>query len=169
MKFIKFAALILAITFMTMLLPACGEVVTVNNVRLGFTIKNTKGEEEAFIGTMVSDIKAIDGEEPSILDAVIQILEENGITYKLDSTGESIRTIKARSETTRNGYAYYWEFTVNGKPGKRAGETLVQENDIIVYTLNPVKVSGGSADTDENGEDVVEDVVDEVVDEEAAE
>ena len=169
MKFIKFAALILAITFMTMLLPACGEVVTVNNVRLGFTTVNTKGEEEAFIGTMVSDIKATDGEAPTILDAVVQILEENGYTYKLDSTGESLRTVKAKSESTRNGYAYYWEFTVNGKTGKRAGETLVQENDIIVYTLNPVKISGGSEETDENGDEVVEDVVDDVVDEEAAE
>jgi len=165
MKFIKFVSLILAVTFLTMLLPACGEVVTVKNVRLGFTTVNTKGEEEAFIGTMVADIKATDGEAPTILDAVVQILEENGITYKLDSTGESIRTVKARSENTRNGYAYYWEFTINGKAGVRAGETLVEENDIIVYSLVPSKVSGGSAETDENGEEIVEEVTDEETEE----
>jgi len=156
MKLIKFAALILSITFLTILLPACGEVVTVDNVRLGFITVDTKGKQTAFIDTMVSDIKSVDGENPKVLDAVIQILEENGISYKLDSTGESIRTVKARSENTRNGYAYYWEFTVNGKAGKRAGEMDVNPGDIIVYSLVPSKVSGGSVDTDENGDEVVD-------------
>ena len=168
MKFIKFASLILAVTFLTILLPACGEVVTVDNVRLGVILVNTKGEKEAFLDTMVSDIKSADGETPSVLDAVVQILEENGITYKLDSEGESIRTIKAKSENTRNGYSYYWEFTVDGEPGKRAGDMPVTENAIIVYSLVPSKVAGDDDDeTSEDGEDVVEDTEEET--EEAAE
>jgi len=156
MKLIKFAALILSITFLTILLPACGEVITVPNVRVGVITVDTKGVETAFIGAMAADIKSTDGETPSVLDAVIQIFEENGISYKLDSSGESIRTIKAKSENTRNGYAYYWEFTVNGKAGKRAGEMDVNPGDIIVYSLVPSKVSGGSVDTDENGDEVVD-------------
>ncbi len=165
MKLIKFAALILSITFLTIMLPACGEVVTVNNVRLGFITVDTKGTKTAFIDTMAADIKSVDGETPTVLDAVIQILEENGINYKLDSTGESLRTVKAKSETTRNGYAYYWEFTVNGKAGKRAGEMEVNADDIIVYSLVPSKVSGGSVETDENGEEIVDEVVDEETEE----
>ena len=156
MKLIKFAALILSITFLTILLPACGEVITVPNVRVGVITVDTKGVETAFIGAMAADIKSTDGETPSVLDAVIQIFEENGISYKLDSSGESIRTIKAKSENTRNGYAYYWEFTVNGKAGARAAEMEVNEGDIIDYSLIPSKVAGGSDETTEDGEDVVE-------------
>ncbi len=148
MKFIKFAALTLSIVMMTLLLPACGEVVTVNNVRLGFITVDTEGNETAFIDTMAADIKSTDGEQPTVLDAVVQILEENGISYKLDSEGESVRTVKAKSENTKNGYSYYWEFTVNGKAGKRAGEMELNEGDIIVYSLIPSKASGGSASTD---------------------
>lgn len=163
MKFIKFAALILSVTFLTFLLPACGEVVTVNNVRLGFITVDTEGNETAFIDTMVADIKSTDGEQPTVLDAVIQILEENGISYKLDSEGESVRTVKAKSESTKNGYSYYWEFTVNGKAGKRAGEMALNENDIIVYSLIPSKAAGGATvDTDSAD-------VDDAVDTEAAE
>lgn len=148
MKFIKFAALALCIVMLTFSLPACGEVITVNNVRLGFITVDTEGNETAFIDTMVADIKSTDGEQPTVLDAVVQILEENGISYKLDSEGESVRTVKAKSENTKNGYSYYWEFTVNGKSGKRAGEMELNENDIIVYSLIPSKAAGSSTSTD---------------------
>lgn len=168
MKFIKFAALILSVTLLTCILPACGEVVTVPNVRLGVITVDTKGKETAFISTMAADIKSTDGEAPTVLDAVIQILEENGISYKLDSNGESIRTIKSKSESTRNGYAYYWEFTVNGKAGKRAGEMTVNENDIIVYSLIPSKSASSADDTSEEGEDT-EEIVDDNTDEEIEE
>lgn len=160
MKFIKFAALILSVTLLTCILPACGEVVTVPNVRLGVITVDTKGKETAFISTMAADIKSTDGEAPTVLDAVIQILEENGITYKLDSTGEAIRTIKAKSETTRNGYTYYWEFLVNGKEGRRAAETPVEQDDIIVYIYRPYEAKGSTNNTNDEGEDVENEVDD---------
>lgn len=160
MKFIKIVSLVLAVTFLSVLLPACGEVVTVNDVKLSVLLEDTKGKLSVHLDAMASDIKSTDGENPTVLDAVIQILEENGIQYKLDSNGESIRTIKSKSETTRGGYSYFWEFTVNGEEGKRAGEMEVSEGDVIVYYLVPSKSKGGNTDETGDGaetEEVVED------------
>ena len=174
MKFIKFVSLILAVTFLSVLLPACGEVVTVNDVKLAVILESPKkaGEKKAkqtvHLDAMAGDIKSTDGNNPTVLDAVIQILEENGIQYKLDSSGESIRTIKSKSETTKGGYSYFWEFTVNGEEGKRAAEMEIAEGDVIVYYLIPEKSKGGTTDETDDGTDV-EDVVEDEESEDTAE
>ena len=174
MKFIKIVSLLLAVTFLSVLLPACADVITVNDVKLAVILESPKkaGEKEAkrelHLPAMAADIKSTDGENPTVLDAVIQILEENGIQYKLDSSGESIRTIKSKSETTRGGYSYFWEFTVNGEEGKRAAEMEISEGDVIVYYLVPSKaVDGATDDSEEDAEN--EEVVDDEGSEEVAE
>ena len=104
MKFIKIVCLLLAVTFLSTLLPACADVVTVNNVRLAVILESpkkageAKAKQELYLPAMAADIKSTDGENPTVLDAVIQILEES----PSERSSPSLRTREA--VTTTSGY-----------------------------------------------------------------
>lgn len=136
MKRIKFLALILAVMFVCVMLPSCAEVVTVKDVTFAAITLTPDGEKTLLVKTLKSDITGTADDMPTVLDAVVQILEENGVRHKVED--DAITSISGKSEATRGGYFYVWEYKISGKtPKGRASEIFVEEGDYIVYYLTP--------------------------------
>lgn len=153
MKRLKLISIILALVCMCAILPSCGSVVTVKDVRFTAVLVDTKGEMTLLCGAFGGDIKGTEENPPTVLDAAISLLEENGISYKTASDGRSITSIASKSESTRNGYSYVWVYTINGEEpkDKRAYEIEAQEGDVIVYYLKPeIDKTASSADNAES-------------------
>jgi len=157
MKIRKIAAFAIALVMMIICIPSCANVVTVNDVRFSALTEDVEGNLTLLCGTLTGTVTGTEENPPTVLDAAIAILEQNGINYRTDGT--SITSIKSKSETSRNGYLYVWVYTINGEEPKdaRAYEIPVQESDVIVYYLRPEEDTSGNSvndETDENGETV---------------
>lgn len=149
MKKIKITAFILLIAISCTALLSCGSVVAVDDVRFTAVTQDTSGKQTLLKGAVTGEVKGTKEAPPTVLDAVVAILEQNEIKYKLSSDGTSIVSIAGKSETTRAGYTYVWEYTINGEaPDKqRAHEIEVKEGDVIVYYLIPQKDESSSDTT----------------------
>lgn len=163
MKKLKIISVILTAVCLCAFLSSCGSVLTVKDVRFTAVLVNPNGEMTLLCGAFGGDIKGTEDNPPTVLDAAIALLEENGIQYKTASDGKSITSISSKSETTRNGYSYVWVYEINGvePKDKRAYEIEVQEGDVIVYYLKPELDESGivSDDTDliDGTDSVIED------------
>ncbi len=150
MKKLKIISVILAAVCLMAIFPSCGSVLTVKDVRFTAVLVDPKGEMTLLCGAFGGDIKGTADNPPTVLDAAIALLEENGVNYKTASDGKSITSISSKSESTKNGYSYVWVYEINGKEpkDKRAYEIEVQEGDVIVYYLKPEldTTGGGSGD-----------------------
>ena len=168
MRKIKFLALVLAVVIMCAAIPSCAEVVTKTDVRFAAIIdipvttdeKDENGDpivefkEEILVDVLQADITGTSDDLPMVLDAVVQILEQNGIRHKVEDE-TSITSIDGKAETTRGGFEYVWEYSVKIKDPKnperyidvneerrrnnenelRANEIAVEDGMRIVYHL----------------------------------
>ena len=91
MKITKLVSVVLATVFMCVALSSCGNIVTVKDVSLAVITESTTGVQTVHQSVVVTDVKGKDGNAPTVMDAVIQLLEENGVTYKLSDDGSSIQ------------------------------------------------------------------------------
>lgn len=150
MKKIKYLALVLAVMFVCIMLPSCAEVVEVKDVTFAAITLDVDGNKTLLVDTVIGDISGTADDMPTVYDAVIQLLEENGIRHKTEDG--AITSIANKSESTKNGYFYVWEYKINKKqPKGRANEILVEEGDHIVYYLTPdVDESAAPTDPDVN-------------------
>ncbi len=156
MKILKIVSCILVLVLMSVVLPSCAEVVTVDDVSFAAIVLDPEGNKELLVNVLQGNISGTEENMPTVLDAVIQLLEENGVAYKSD--GEAITKIKNKEERSIDGYFYVWEYKINGEApvGERAFEIEVKEGDHIVYYFTPAEDT--SADQDAGG-DVAGDVV----------
>ena len=98
-------------------------------------------QTRSFISSEPSEIKAVDGMAPTILDAVKQVFDENSIKYEI-SDG-MFTSIMGKTNGVKDGYNYIWEFNIGGSDNlliNYAASTLIKENDHIVLYFNPYKV-----------------------------
>ena len=136
MKKIKFLALFLAVMFICVMLPSCAEQVTVEGVKFAAITLDVEGKKTLLVDTLVGDITGTTDDMPTVLDAVRQILETNGVRHKIED--DAITSISGKAEATRGGYFYVWEYKINKKdPKGRASDILVEPGDSIVYYLTP--------------------------------
>ncbi len=94
-----------------------------------------------FISDKASEIKAVDGMAPTILDAVKQVFDENNIKYEIKDG--MFTSIMGKTNGIKDGYNYIWEFNIGGSDNpliNYAASTLIKEGDQIVLYFNPYVV-----------------------------
>ena len=72
-------------------------------------------------------------EAPTILQAVREALELNGIEYESDEMG--IKSIAGNAYKNDGKTTCFWTYTINGEEPSsgRAGNTAINEGDTIIY------------------------------------
>ncbi len=151
MKATRIISLVLAIVALCAVLTSCGNVIVVKDVSFAAITEDPNGKQTLLVDVLVGDIEGSASTPPTVLDGVIALLEENGVAHKADE--KSITSIASKSEASRNGYFYVWEYTINKQePEGRASDITLNEGDHIVYYLKPTKDQGtsGGSDTTED-------------------
>ena len=126
MRKFKIVALVLAIAMLSACLIGCG---------------SKKIKVEAKIGVYVGDdfllnpfsVTVQNTEAPTILQAVREALELNGIEYESDDMG--IKSIAGHAYKNDGTTTCFWTYTINGEEpdSGRAGNTPINEGDVIIY------------------------------------
>ena len=126
MKKFKIIALVLAVAMLSACLVGCG---------------SQKIKVEAKIGVYVNDefilnpfsVTVQNTEAPTILQAVREALELNGIEYEADEMG--IKSIAGNAYKNDGKNTWFCTYTINGTEptSGRAGNTPINEGDVIVY------------------------------------
>ena len=126
MRKFKIVALVLAIAMLSACLIGCG---------------SKKIKVEAKVGVYVGDdfllnpfaVTVQNTEAPTILQAVREALELNGIEYESDDMG--IKSIAGHAYKNDGTTTCFWTYTINGEEpdSGRAGNTPINEGDVIIY------------------------------------
>ena len=126
MKKFKIIALVLAIAMLSACLIGCGSKKIKVEAKIGVYV----GEE--FILNPFS-VTVQNTEAPTILQAVREALELNGIEYESDDMG--IKSIAGNAYKNDGTTTCFWTYTINGEEpdSGRAGNTPINEGDVIIY------------------------------------
>jgi len=71
---------------------------------------------------------------PTVLAAICDVLEECGMIPEYAEN--SLTAVMINGVTYATGDDGAWFFTINGEDGTRAGQTVLSEGDVIVYTYS---------------------------------
>lgn len=136
MKFIKYAALVLAVMMLSVAFIGCESV---EKVTVNVTV-SAVADGATFFGPVTLPVSTPVDEPATVLVAATLAMDENGIYYTITEDGLSLVSIGDYADTSDDEYTYFWEYTVNGVAPEsgRAGTILVNENDVIVF--NYVKI-----------------------------
>ena len=126
MRKFKIVALVLAIAMLSACLIGCGSKKIKVEAKIGVYV----GEE--FILNPFS-VTVQNTEAPTILQAVREALELNGIEYEADEMG--IKSIAGNAYKNDGKTTCFWPYTINGEEPSsgRAGNTAINEGDTIIY------------------------------------
>ena len=126
MRKFKIVALVLAIAMLSACLIGCGSKKIKVEAKIGVYV----GEE--FILNPFS-VTVQNTEAPTILQAVREALELNGIEYESDDMG--IKSIAGNAYKNDGTTTCFWTYTINGEEpdSGRAGNTPINEGDVIIY------------------------------------
>lgn len=126
MRKFKIVALVLAIAMLSACLIGCGSKKIKVEAKVGVYV----GEE--FILNPFS-VTVQNTEAPTILQAVREALELNGIEYESDDMG--IKSIAGNAYKNDGTTTCFWTYTINGEEpdSGRAGNTPINEGDVIIY------------------------------------
>lgn len=126
MRKFKIVALVLAIAMLSACLIGCGSKKIKVEAKIGVYV----GEE--FILNPFS-VTVQNTEAPTILQAVREALELNGIEYESDDMG--IKSIAGHAYKNDGTTTCFWTYTINGEEpdSGRAGNTPINEGDVIIY------------------------------------
>ena len=126
MRKFKIVALVLAIAMLSACLIGCGRKKIKVEAKIGVYV----GEE--FILNPFS-VTVQNTEAPTILQAVREALELNGIEYESDDMG--IKSIAGHAYKNDGTTTCFWTYTINGEEpdSGRAGNTPINEGDVIIY------------------------------------
>lgn len=126
MRKFKIVALVLAIAMLSACLIGCGSKKIKVEAKIGVYV----GEE--FILNPFS-VTVQNTEAPTILQAVREALELNGIEYEYDDMG--IKSIAGNAYKNDGTTTCFWTYTINGEEpdSGRAGNTPINEGDVIIY------------------------------------
>ena len=126
MKKFRILAFVLAVVMLSVCLASCGTPKIKVTAKVGVFV----GEEYILYPY---ELTVQNVEAPTILQAVREALELNGIDYEADDMG--IKSIAGNAYKTDGENTYFWTYTINGvEPTTgRAGNTAINEGDTIVY------------------------------------
>ena len=126
MKKIKIFALVLAIAMLSVCLISCGTQKIKVEAKVGVYVG-----EEFLLNPFSVTVQSV--EVPTILQAVREALELNGIEYEADEMG--IKSIAGNAYKNDGKTTCFWTYTINGEEPSsgRAGNTAINEGDTIIY------------------------------------
>ncbi|MBQ5886873.1 MAG: DUF4430 domain-containing protein [Clostridia bacterium] len=126
MKKIKIFALVLAIAMLSACLISCGTQKIKVEAKVGVYVG-----EEFLLNPFSVTVQGV--EAPTILQAVREALELNGIEYESDEMG--IKSIAGNAYKNDGKTTCFWTYTINGEEPSsgRAGNTAINEGDTIIY------------------------------------
>ena len=133
MKKNKIIALILAVMMVCLVAVGCGEAKQKIAVQATFSVIING---QTVIDSHTAEMKGTATSAPSVLEAVCDVLELYGIIPDYDEHSLIGANYNGVMYNTENGNAWY--YTINGKDGSRASETILQEGDTIVYIYGPI-------------------------------
>lgn len=140
----KIICAVLAVIMACTLLVACKKnEVEEQTINVKLTIKN--GTEKMY-GPASIATKTVDGKAPTVLDVILNYLDENEITYEKSTLAsyEIITSIDGVKETKDS----FWQVLVDGKePKARYAALLVEEGNNIEFFIG--KNLDGTGDTTE--------------------
>ena len=162
----KIVAILMAVVMLSMSLASCagGNKMTVTvGIKLGedyidYLYALNEDNEEYILPeeerTMLNDVSVEinyeEGEEISALRAFIEACANYDVSYELDSTETSVKSVSSYagvsvtdSENADNNVTYFWSFTINGvePTSGRAATNYVSDGDAIVFTLTSAAAS----------------------------
>ena len=126
MKKIKVVALVLAIAMLSACLIGCGSKKIKVEAKVGVYVG-----DEFILNPFSVTVQGV--ETPTILQAVREALELNGIEYEADDMG--IKSIAGNAYKNDGKTTSFWTYTINGEEptSGRAGNTAINEGDTIIY------------------------------------
>ena len=126
MKKFKIFALVLAVAMLSACLISCGTQKIKVEAKVGVYVG-----EEFLLNPFSVTVQSV--EVPTILQAVREALELNGIEYEADEMG--IKSIAGNAYKNDGKTTCFWTYTINGEEPSsgRAGNTPINEGDTIIY------------------------------------
>ena len=126
MKKFKIFALVLAVAMLSACLISCGTQKVKVEAKVGVYVG-----EEFLLNPFSVTVQSV--EAPTILQAVREALELNGIEYEADEMG--IKSIAGNAYKNDGKTTCFWTYTINGEEPSsgRAGNTAINEGDTIIY------------------------------------
>lgn len=111
---------------------------TVKDIACSVITMDEKGFKTRIVEVIYGTVTNEDGRDVTVLDAVKKLFDENDVKYSVEN--DRIISIRGKEENVSDGYEYIWEFKINGHEiTTPANETLVGEEDHIIYYLTPHK------------------------------
>ncbi len=138
-KTIRVLSLVMAIVMLCLCAASCGKKSTAT-VSIKFVSTDEEGKEFVHISHPNYPVEGEKGEQPSVLDAAVQLLTEFEKEYELTADGNSLAAAfnykQADSHDESYGYYTYWKCTINGQDSGegRQSATKIYGGDVIVFT-----------------------------------
>lgn len=131
MKKRKIFALILAVVMICMAVASCADSTPKVKVTATFTVIV---DGNAVVNEKTMEVEGTKDSAPTVLAAICDVLEEYGMIPEYAEN--SLTAVMINGVTYATGDDGAWFFTINGEDGTRAGQTVLSEGDVIVYTYS---------------------------------
>ncbi len=139
-KTIRIICLMMALVMLCLCTASCAKAKTATiSIKFVSTDEET-GKEIVSLERKNYTVVGSKGEQPSVLDAAVQVLTEYEKTYELSADGNSLAAAfnmkEQQTEDAEFGYYKYWKCTINGADSGqgRQSATKIYKDDVIVFT-----------------------------------
>ncbi len=133
MKKSKIIALLLATVMVCMVVVGCANSKPKVKVNATFTVIIN---DEIVVPAHTAELEGTTESAPSVLEGICAILELYGIIPQYDEDSLVGANYNSKNYVDEGGNAWY--YTINGNDGAKAGETILEEGDNIVYIYGPI-------------------------------
>ncbi len=138
-KSLRVLSLVMAIVMLCLCVASCSKKATAT-VSIKFVSTDEDGTEHVHLTQPAFSVEGSNGEQPSVLDAAMQVLKEYEVVYELTADGNSLAAAfdlkQEDSHDESYGYYKYWKCTINGSDSAegRQSATPIYKDDVIVFT-----------------------------------
>lgn len=138
-KTIRIICLMMALVMLCLCGASCAKSKTAT-ISIKFIGVDDDGKEMEYFKHPNYTVVGSKGEQPSVLDAAVQVLTEFEKVYELSADGNSLFAAfdlkEEQTEDAEKGYYKYWKCTINGgdSTSGRQSATKIYAGDEIVFT-----------------------------------